>query len=159
LEAGVTEDAIRLAASTPASGGRKPGEAEDPANGTHAVKLSAKNWDAIKISFVSDERVQIHHKQGLLEAPVFGISRALVVPKRANMELGYTLRSFFEIRFRMRAIFMGVDGSIVLGAKFGAEPLRLPLVHVHPHRHANRKNGDYDEDYHGRTKVGQPKGA
>ena len=37
------------------------GETEDAANDTHAVKLSAKNWDAIKISFVSDERVQIHN--------------------------------------------------------------------------------------------------
>ena len=69
------------------------------------------------------------------------LTKYLVATLTEEKEAGvlyFAHRSFLEFRFRMPAIFICVDGLIVLGAKFGAERLRTFLLHVHPQRNAER---------------------
>ncbi len=49
---------------------------------------------------VLNRGARIVDKQGLLDAPVFGVPRPFVARNRLDMKLGYALGAGFEIRFR-----------------------------------------------------------
>jgi hypothetical protein len=52
-------EAAETAASTPASGGRKVCQPEDPTNNTDAAKLSLESWEDVELTFIGDHEVEV----------------------------------------------------------------------------------------------------
>jgi hypothetical protein len=70
------------------------------------------------------------------------------------MKLGDACRSFLEFRFRVPPIPIARDSPIVFWAEFGAEPLSLPFLNVHPDSNSDRHHESHDKDHDGRTERG-----